>query len=137
MEVADWEPYNKKTLSLTFKLRKLESTFSRFSKSTNFYVENKDGNARERECSVVSTSLPDIHIAFIVSPKPCLNLCSFRRLNCYLRWIRSLTPGGSYIENIEFFLHLINVLKILTGLGFLISTVRLFHSFMQYGKKYF
>ena len=38
-----------------------------------------------------------------------------------------------------FFLHLINFLKALTDLEFLISTstVRLFHSFMQYGKKIF
>ena len=33
------------------------------------------------------------------------------------------------------FLHLINFFKALTDLEFLISTVRSFHSFMQYGKK--
>ena len=32
---------------------------------------------------------------------------------------------------------MINFLKALTDLEFLISTVRLFHSFMQYGKKVF
>ena len=36
-----------------------------------------------------------------------------------------------------FFSHLINFLKALTDLEFLISTVRSFHSFMQYGKKVF
>ena len=36
-----------------------------------------------------------------------------------------------------FFLHFINFLKAATDLEFLISTVRLFHSFMQYGKKVF
>ena len=36
LEVADWEPYNKKlTFSLTFKFKKRESTFSRFLKSSN------------------------------------------------------------------------------------------------------
>ena len=52
---------------------------------------------------------------------------------------RSLTPCGLQIENIEcsFFLHLINFLKALTDLEFLISAVTLFHSFMQYGKKVF
>ena len=40
LEVADWEPYNKKlTFSLTFKFKKLESTFSRFSKSSNLCGE--------------------------------------------------------------------------------------------------
>ena len=34
-----------------------------------------------------------------------------------------------------FFSHLINFLKAPTDLEFLFSTVRLFHSFMQYGKK--
>ena len=36
-----------------------------------------------------------------------------------------------------FFSHFINFLKAPTDLEFLISTVRLFHSFMQYGKKVF
>ena len=36
-----------------------------------------------------------------------------------------------------FFSHLINFFKALTDLEFLISTVRLFHSFMQYGKNVF
>ena len=36
-----------------------------------------------------------------------------------------------------FFLDLINIFKALTDLEFLISTIRLFHSFMQYGKKVF
>ena len=40
LEVADWESYNKKlNFSLTFKLKKLESTFSRFSKNPNFCGE--------------------------------------------------------------------------------------------------
>ena len=40
LEVADWEPYNEKlTFSLTFKFKKLESTFSRFSKSFNLCRE--------------------------------------------------------------------------------------------------
>ena len=40
LEVAYWEPYNKKlTFSLTFKFKKLESTFSRFSKSSNLCGE--------------------------------------------------------------------------------------------------
>ena len=34
-------------------------------------------------------------------------------------------------------MHLINFLKALTDLEFLISTVTLFHSFMQYEKKVF
>ena len=36
-----------------------------------------------------------------------------------------------------FFSHLINLLKALTDLEFLVSVVRLFHSFMQYAKKVF
>ena len=36
-----------------------------------------------------------------------------------------------------FFSHLINFFKALTDLEFLISTVRLLHSFIQYGKKVF
>ena len=36
-----------------------------------------------------------------------------------------------------FFSHFINFLKTPTDLEFLISTVRLFHSFMQYSKKVF
>ena len=40
LEVVDWEPYNKKlTFSLTYKFKKLESTFSGFSKSSNLCVE--------------------------------------------------------------------------------------------------
>ena len=40
LEVADWEPYNKKlTFSLTFKFKKHESTLSRFSKSYNLCAE--------------------------------------------------------------------------------------------------
>ena len=36
LKVADWEPYNKKLiLSLTFKFKKLESPFLRFSKSSS------------------------------------------------------------------------------------------------------
>ena len=35
------------------------------------------------------------------------------------------------------FLHLINLFKILTDLEFLVSTVRLFHSFMKYRKNVF
>ena len=40
-------------------------------------------------------------------------------------------------EWIFFFLHLIIFFKALTDLEFLISTVRLVHLFMQYGKKVF
>ena len=36
-----------------------------------------------------------------------------------------------------FFSYLIIFLKVLTDLEFLVSTVRLFHLFMQYGKKVF
>ena len=40
LKVADWEPYNKKlNFSVTFKFKKLESTFSRFSKNSNFCGE--------------------------------------------------------------------------------------------------
>ena len=77
LEVADWEPYNKKlTFSLTFEFKKLESTFKRFSKSSNLCGEYR--SQRKRKCSVVSTLFPHANVAFIVSPKPCLNLCSFR-----------------------------------------------------------
>ena len=90
LKVADWEPYNKKlTFSLPFNSKNLESTFSRFSKSSNLWWQ------RERNCSVVPTSLPHAHIAFTVSPKPCLNLCSFRWPNWSLRRVRSLTPSRS------------------------------------------
>ena len=54
--------------------------------------------------------------------------------------VSSSAPSGSKIENIEFSFfisHLINFFKALTDLEFLISTVRLFHLFMQYGKKVF
>ena len=34
------------------------------------------------------------HIGLIVSSKICLNLWSFRRLNCSLRRLRSFTPTG-------------------------------------------
>ena len=51
----------------------------------------------------------------------------------------SLTSSRSYIENIEFSFssHLIKFLKAPTDLEFLISIVKLFYSFMQYGKKVF
>ena len=40
LEVADWESYNKKlTFYLTFKFKQLESTFLRFSKSSNLCGE--------------------------------------------------------------------------------------------------
>ena len=41
------------------------------------------------------------------------------------------------ILNFLFFLHLIDFFKALTDLEFVIQTVRLFHSFMKYGKKVF
>ena len=41
------------------------------------------------------------------------------------------------ISSFLFFSHLVIFFKALTDLEFLISTVRLFHSFMQYGKKVF
>ena len=41
------------------------------------------------------------------------------------------------ISSFLFFSHLINFLKAPTDLEFLISSVRSFHSFMQYGKKVF
>ena len=94
LEVADWEPYNKKlTFSLNFKFKKLESTISRFWKSSNL-CQGQRWQCK-RKCSVVSTSLLHAHITFIVSPKPCLNLCPFRWLNWSIRRVRSLTPSGS------------------------------------------
>ena len=47
------------------------------------------------------------------------------------KWMRILS------FRFRFFSHLINFFKVLTDLEFLISTVRLFHSFMQYGIKVF
>ena len=41
------------------------------------------------------------------------------------------------ISSFLFFSHLVIFFKALTDLEFLISTVRLFHSFMQYGEKVF
>ena len=41
------------------------------------------------------------------------------------------------ILNFLFFWHLIDLFKALTDLEFAIQTVRLFHSFMKYGKKVF
>ena len=40
---------------------------------------------------MVSTSVPHADIALIVSLKPCLNLCSFRRLNLSLKHVRGFT----------------------------------------------
>ena len=129
-EVTDWETYNKKlTSSLTFKLNKLESTFSRFSKSYSLCGEQRW--QRKRKCSIVSTSLPHVHIVLTVSWKPYLNLCSFRLLNWRLWRVRSLALTGSKIDNTALsFFFAFNSFKALTDLKFLIPTVGLFHSFM-------
>ena len=85
----------------------------------------------------ISTST---NIVFIVSPESRLNLCLFRWLNWILRRVRSLTQNGPYIDNIlesSFSSNLIKFFKAQTEFEFLISTVILFHSFMQYGKKLF
>ena len=68
------------------------------------------------------------HIRCIVSLKPCLKLCSLRSLNCILRRVRSQN------NEFSFFLLTIDTLKMLIDLAFLIPTLSLFHSFMQYGK---
>ena len=80
------------------------------------------------------------NIVLIVSPESRLNLCLFRWLNWILRRVRSLTQNGPYIDNIlesSFSSNLIKFFKAQTEFEFLISTVILFHSFMQYGKKLF
>ena len=78
-------------LSLTFS-KNLSKLFLRFSKSSSLCGEQRWQH--KRKCSVVLTSLPHAHIVVIVSPKPCLNFCSFRWLNWSLRRIRTLTPSG-------------------------------------------
>ena len=49
----------------------------------------------------------------------------------------TFTPSGSYIQNNELscFLLTIDSLKMVIDLVFLIPTLCLFHSFIQYGKK--
>ena len=91
---------------------------------------------RIRKCSVVSTSVPQ---GLIVSSKPYLNLCSFRWLNLNLKHVRRFAPSGSWTENKElsFFSLITEFLKILSDLALLISTLRLFYSFMQHGKNVF
>ena len=78
-------------------------------------------------------SAPHAHIGFIVSAKPCLNLCSFRLLNLSRKRVRNFSPSGSYAENKKFpcVLLTINFLKILIDLAFLISALRLFHTFIH------
>ena len=44
---------------------------------------------------MVSTSVPHPHTGLIVSLKPYLNLCSFKRLNLSLKHVRSFVPSGS------------------------------------------
>ena len=76
---------------------------------------------------MVSNSILHAHIGLIVSLKPCLNLCSFRLINLSLKRVRTFAPSGLKLEFLE----------ILSNLAFLISTLRLFYSFMKYGRNIF
>ena len=75
---------------------------------------------------------------FIISAKPCLNLCSFRWLKLSLKCARSFSPFlcGSYtkIKKFPCFLVTINFLKILIDLVVVTSTLRLFHTLYSKGK---
>ena len=124
------------TWSFSFKLKKFRSVLSRFSNSSNFRAEWKWH--RKRKCSVVSTKVLHACIGLIVSLKPCLNWCSFRWQSLTLKCVRSFAPSVSWTENKAFFFSFkIEFLEMLSDLAFLISTFKLFHSFMQYGKNDF
>ena len=89
LELLVWEAYNKiKIWFFALKLRWFGSTFSRFPKSFSLWQG-------KRNCSVVSTLVPHLQIGLIVSLKPCLNLCSLRRLNGSLKRVMSFKPIGS------------------------------------------
>ena len=50
---------------------------------------------RRRKCSAVPTSVPHGYMGFTMSLEPCLNLCSFKWLNCSLNRDNNFTPVGS------------------------------------------
>ena len=51
---------------------------------------------------MVSTSVLHGHIGLTVSLEPCVNLCSFKRLNCSLKRDSNFTPRGSWTLYKEF-----------------------------------
>ena len=51
----------------------------------------------KRKCALVSGSEPQLHIGFKISPKLCLNLCSFRWLKFSLKRVSNLMPLFSEI----------------------------------------
>ena len=85
---------------------------------------------------MVSTSVPHGHIGFTVSLKPCLNLCSFKWVNCSLNRDNNFTPIGSWALYKEFssFSVIIDFLNLYIDFAFLISGLSLFHSSIQNGK---
>ena len=85
---------------------------------------------------MVSTSVPHGHIGFTVSLKPCLNLYSFKWVNCSLNRVNNFTPIGSLTLYKEFssFSVIIAFLNLDIDFAFLIFGLSLFHSSIQYGE---
>ena len=70
---------------------------------------------------MVSTSVLNGHIGLTMSLKPCLNLCSFKWLNCRLNRDGSFTPRGSrkLYKELSNFSILNDFLNLYTGSAFL------------------
>ena len=87
---------------------------------------------------MVSNSVPYEHIGLTVSLKPCLNLCSFQRLNCNLR-NSNFTTTVSWTLYKEFLSLsvLIDCFNLYIDFSFLTSGLSFFHSSIQKGKKAF
>ena len=84
------------TLISKILLRKLDRTTAKF---------------WQRKWSVVSIPAPQEHIGWTVYLKLCLNLCSLWWLKFILRWASNFKPSGSDIENAEFSLTFMNLVR--------------------------
>ena len=91
-----WLIFHPTALFLALNLKKEELFLLRLSKSSDLWEEKK--LQRKRKCSLLSISVLQEHIGLIASSKPCLDLCSFRWLNCRLRHVRRFTPTGLSTE---------------------------------------
>ena len=94
---------------------------------------------RKRKRSVVSTSTRHGQIGFTMSLKSCLNLCSFKWVNCSLKRDNTFTPRGSWTLYQEFscFTLKIDFFNLYIDFAFLTSGLSLFYSSIQYGKNVF
>ena len=84
---------------------------------------------QEKVFGMISTSVLNVHIGFTVSLKPCLNLCSFKSVNCSLKRDDSFTPIRSWTLHKEFssFSVIIDFLNLYIDFAFLTSGLSLFH----------